>query len=161
MDQQNVEVLCQLSKEMEFTVLGMKMMQSQMTKCLQEKENLKESQRTIKDLRGEVFKLNAEMIEKERYYEGRLKELEVKILGNDASLISWNEEKEVTFERPLCSLLKSSPFLKRFCALLATYYLPFQLDSILAYSQYPFFFLAKKLTSSKIILLFCILMLDS
>ncbi|KAG2630397.1 hypothetical protein PVAP13_3KG486900 [Panicum virgatum] len=93
-DQQNVEVLCQLSKEMEFTVLGMKMMQSQMTKCLQEKENLKESQRTIKDLRGEVFKLNAEMIEKERYYEGRLKELEVKILGNDASLISWNEEKE-------------------------------------------------------------------
>ena len=109
MEQQNIEVLCQLSKEMEFTVLGMKMMQSQMTKCLQEKENLKESQRTIKDLRGEVFKLNAEMIEKERYYEGRLKELEVKILGNDASLISWNEEKEVTFERPSCSVLKSPP----------------------------------------------------
>ncbi|RLN30925.1 phragmoplast orienting kinesin 2 [Panicum miliaceum] len=93
-EQQNVEVLCQLSKEMEFTVLGMKMMQSQMTECLQEKENLNESQRTIKDLRSEVFKLNAEIIEKERYYEARLKELEVKIQGDDASLISWNKEKE-------------------------------------------------------------------
>ncbi|XP_039802585.1 kinesin-like protein KIN-12F isoform X4 [Panicum virgatum] len=93
-EQQNIEVLCQLSKEMEFTVLGMKMMQSQMTKYLQEKENLKESQKTMKDLRSEVFKLNAEMIETERYYEARLKELEVKIQGNDASLISWNEEKE-------------------------------------------------------------------
>ncbi|PVH63148.1 hypothetical protein PAHAL_3G480200 [Panicum hallii] len=93
-ERQNVEVLCQLSKEMEFTVLGMKMMQSQMTKYLQEKENLKESQRTINDLRSEVFKLNAEIVEKERYYEARLKELEVKIQGNDASLISWNKEKE-------------------------------------------------------------------
>ncbi|RLM99326.1 phragmoplast orienting kinesin 2 [Panicum miliaceum] len=93
-EQQNVEVLCQLSKEMEFTVLGMKMMQSQMTKYLQEKENLKESQRTINDLRSEVFKFNAEIVEKERYYEARLKELEVKIQGNDASLISWNKEKE-------------------------------------------------------------------
>ncbi|KAK8458483.1 hypothetical protein SEVIR_3G388200v4 [Setaria viridis] len=93
-EQQNVEVLCQLSKEMEFTVLGMKMMQSQMAKYLQAKENLKESQRTIEDLRNEVLKLNAEIIEKERCYEARLKELEVKIQGNDASLISWNKEKE-------------------------------------------------------------------
>ncbi|CAL4891324.1 unnamed protein product [Urochloa decumbens] len=93
-EQQNVEVLCQLSKEMEFTVQGMKIIQSLMTKYLQEKEVLKESQRTIKDLRSEVLKLNAEIIEKERCYEARLKALEVKIQGNDASLTSWNKEKE-------------------------------------------------------------------
>ncbi|CAN6338767.1 unnamed protein product [Urochloa humidicola] len=93
-EQKNVEVLCQLSKEMEFTVQGMKIIQSQMTKHLQEKEVLKESQRTIKDLRSEVLKLNAEIIEKERCYEARLKALEVKIQGNDASLTSWNKEKE-------------------------------------------------------------------
>ncbi|CAL4898213.1 unnamed protein product [Urochloa decumbens] len=75
-EQQNVEVLCQLNKEMEFTVQGMKIIQSQMTKYLQEKEVLKESQRTIKDLRSEVLKLNGEIIEKERCYEARLKALE-------------------------------------------------------------------------------------
>ncbi|CAL4905535.1 unnamed protein product [Urochloa decumbens] len=93
-EQQNVEVLCQLNKEMEFTVQGMKIIQSQMTKYLQEKEVLKESQRTIKDLRSEVLKLNGEIIEKERCYEARLKALEVKIQGNNASLASWNKEKE-------------------------------------------------------------------
>ncbi|CAN6343552.1 unnamed protein product [Urochloa humidicola] len=92
--QQNVDVLCQLSKEMEFTVLGMKIMRSQMTKYLQENEVLQESQRTIMDLRSEVLKLNSEIIEKERCYEARLKALEVKIQGNDASLTSWNKEKE-------------------------------------------------------------------
>lgn len=101
MEQQNVEVLCQLSKEVESTVLGMKMMQSQMARELQEKENLKESQRKIKDLRGEVLKLNSEIFEKDRCYEARLKELELKIQGNEASLISWNKEKEVTF-LPTC-----------------------------------------------------------
>lgn len=98
MEHQNAEVLCKLSKEIEFTVLGMEMMQSQMTKYLQEKENLKESQRTIEGLRSEVLNLNAEIIEKERYYEARLKELEEKIQRNEASLISWNKEKEVTLD---------------------------------------------------------------
>nr|CAB3466339.1 unnamed protein product [Digitaria exilis] len=93
-EQKNAEVICKLSKEVEYTVLGMKMVQSQMARQLQENENLKEGQRKIKDLRGEVLKLNSEIIEKDRYYEARLKELELKIQGNEASLISWNKEKE-------------------------------------------------------------------
>ncbi|KAF8776756.1 hypothetical protein HU200_003494 [Digitaria exilis] len=93
-EQKNAEVICKLSKEVEYTVLGMMMVQSQMARQLQENENLKESQRKIKDLRGEVLKLNSEIIEKDRYYEARLKELELKIQGNEASHISWNKEKE-------------------------------------------------------------------
>jgi hypothetical protein len=52
--------------------------------------------------------LNSDKIEKEQDYEARLKELEIKIHEKDdasaASVISWNNEKEVTFERQLGSL---------------------------------------------------------
>lgn len=119
MEQKNAEVICKLSKEVEYTVLGMMMVQSQMARQLQENENLKEGQRKIKDLRVEVLKLNSEIIEKDRYYEARLKELELKIQGNEASLISWNKEKEVTF-LPTCEFRT---------------YLPFQLHSIVASLQ--------------------------
>lgn len=118
MERQNVEVLCQLSKEMELAVLGMQMMQSQMAKLLQEKETVREfhleSEKTIKDLSSEVFKLNSQIIEKERSYEDLSKELNTKIQEKDSSFISWNEEKEVMFERPSCSLHRSILFLKGF-----------------------------------------------
>ena len=117
-ERQNVEVLCQLSKEMELAVLGMQIMKSQMAKLLQEKENVKEfhleSQKRIKDLSSEVLILNSQIIEKERSYEAKLKELNTKIQEQDASFISWNEEKEVIIERPSCSLHKSILFLKSF-----------------------------------------------
>uniref|UniRef100_A0A804N4S7 Kinesin motor domain-containing protein n=1 Tax=Zea mays TaxID=4577 RepID=A0A804N4S7_MAIZE len=97
-ERQNAEVLCQHSKEMELAVQGMQIMQSQMTKLLQEKENAKEfnleSQRTIKDLSDEVLRLNSHIIEKERSYEAKLEELNTKIHEHDASFISWNEENE-------------------------------------------------------------------
>ncbi|XP_066359140.1 kinesin-like protein KIN-12F isoform X1 [Miscanthus floridulus] len=97
-ERQNVEVLCQLSKEMELAVLGMQIMQSQMAKLLQEKENVKEfhleSQKRIKDLSSEVLILNSQIIEKERSYEAKLKDLNTKIQEQDVSFISWNEEKE-------------------------------------------------------------------
>lgn len=118
MEQQNVEVLCQLSKEIELAVLGMQIMQSQMAKLLQEKENVKEfhleSQKRINDLSSDVLRLNSQMIETERSYEAKLKEMNTKIQEQDASFISWNEEKEVMTERPLCSLHKSILFLKSF-----------------------------------------------
>ncbi|OQU79460.1 hypothetical protein SORBI_3008G148000 [Sorghum bicolor] len=97
-EQQNVEVLCQLSKEIELAVLGMQIMQSQMAKLLQEKENVKEfhleSQKRINDLSSDVLRLNSQMIETERSYEAKLKEMNTKIQEQDASFISWNEEKE-------------------------------------------------------------------
>jgi hypothetical protein len=97
---------------MEFTVQQLQIMQSQMTTILQEKDNVKEfycqSQRSMKDLSAEVVGLNSDKIEKEQDYEARLKELEIKIQEKDdasaASVISWNNEKEVTFERQLGSL---------------------------------------------------------
>lgn len=103
---------------MELAVLGMQMMQSQMAKLLQEKETAREfhleSEKTIKDLSSEVFKLNSQIIEKERSYEDLSKELNTKIQEKDSSFISWNEEKEVMFERPSCSLHRSILFLKSF-----------------------------------------------
>lgn len=108
MERQNAEVLCQHSKEIELAVQGMQIMQSQMTKLLQEKENAKEfnleSQRTIKDLSDEVLRLNSHIIEKERSYEAKLEELNTKIHEHDASFISWNEENEVKIERSSRSL---------------------------------------------------------
>lgn len=127
-ERQNVEVLCQLSKEMELAVLGMQIMQSQMAKLLQEKENVKEfhleSQKRNKDLSSEVLRLNLQIIEKERSYEAKLKELNTKIQEQDASFISWNEEKEVIIERPSCSLHKSILFLKS-CGLMNNNIFPF------------------------------------
>ncbi|KAL6623499.1 hypothetical protein ACP70R_033378 [Stipagrostis hirtigluma subsp. patula] len=101
-EQQNADVLCELSKEMEFAVQGLQMLQSKMAKLLQEKESVKEchsqSQRTIEDLRAEVLKLNSDITDIERNYVVKLKELETKMQEMDreaaASLISWNKEKE-------------------------------------------------------------------
>jgi kinesin family protein 15 len=113
---------------MELAVLGMQIMQSQMAKLLQEKENVKEfhlkSQKRIKDLSSEVLRLNSQIIEKERSYEAKLKELNTKIQEQDASFISWNEEKEVIIERPSCSLHKSILFLKS-CGLMNNNIFPF------------------------------------
>ncbi|WVZ91025.1 hypothetical protein U9M48_037258, partial [Paspalum notatum var. saurae] len=97
-ERQNIEVLCQLNKEMDLAVQGMQIMQSQMGIFLQEQENMKEfhleNQKTIKDLNGQVIRLNSEIMEKERCYEARLTELDTKMQENDASLVLWNKEKE-------------------------------------------------------------------
>jgi len=110
-EQQNAEVRCQLRKEMEFIVQRLQMVQSQVAIFLQKKEDERnfycQSQRSMKDLSSEVLKLNSEIIEKERCYETRLKEMEIKMQEKDdasaASVISWNNEKEVTFGRELGS----------------------------------------------------------
>ncbi|KAJ1266076.1 hypothetical protein BS78_08G123300 [Paspalum vaginatum] len=94
----NIEVLCQLSKEMDLAVQGMQIMQSQMGTFLQEQESMKEfhleNQKTIKDLNSQVIRLNSEIMEKERCYEARLTELDTKMQENDASLVLWNKETE-------------------------------------------------------------------
>lgn len=101
--QSNAEALRQLSIEMESAVHELQMLQSQMAKLLQEKENMKEchlqSQRTLEDLSSEVLQLKSHIIDQEKCYEVRLKELETKMQEkeNDAatSLTSWHKEKEV------------------------------------------------------------------
>ncbi|EEC69596.1 hypothetical protein OsI_38942 [Oryza sativa Indica Group] len=101
-EKHNGDVLCKLSKEMECVVYTMQMLQSQMVKLLQEKENAKEyhfqSQRTIKDVSAKVLQLKSEIIDKEKGYEARLKELEIKMQEKEKdtaeSFISWNKERE-------------------------------------------------------------------
>uniref|UniRef100_A0A0E0MP56 Kinesin motor domain-containing protein n=1 Tax=Oryza punctata TaxID=4537 RepID=A0A0E0MP56_ORYPU len=101
-EKHNGDVLCELSKEMECVVYTMQMLQSQMVDLLQEKENAKEyhfqSQRTIKDASAKVLQLKSEIIDKEKGYEARLKELEIKMQEKEKdaaeSFISWNKERE-------------------------------------------------------------------
>ncbi|CAM0949200.1 unnamed protein product [Alopecurus aequalis] len=101
-EQCNADVVCHLRKERESAVQELQMLQSQLGKLLQEKENAIEchfqSQITIKALSSEVLQLKSEIIDKEKYYAARLKELENKRQEKDshaaASLIPWHEEKE-------------------------------------------------------------------
>lgn len=94
---------------MEFTVEWLQIMQCQMATVLQEKDKTEEfhcqSQKSMKDLSAEVMRLNSDIIEKEQCYEARLKELEIKMQEKDdvsaASVISWNNEKEVSLKGSL------------------------------------------------------------
>ncbi|KAF0888925.1 hypothetical protein E2562_020147 [Oryza meyeriana var. granulata] len=101
-EKHNGDALCELSKEMEYVVYTMQMLQSQLGNLLQEKENAKEyhfqSQRTIEDVSAEVLQLKSEIINKEKCYQTRLKELEIKMQEKEndtaASFISWHKERE-------------------------------------------------------------------
>jgi kinesin family protein 15 len=80
-------------------------LRSQVAKLVQEKENVKEchlkSQKTVEDLTSAVLQLKSEIIDKEKCYEARLEELEIKMQEKDsvtaASLILLHKEKEVKF----------------------------------------------------------------
>uniref|UniRef100_A0A0D9Y105 Kinesin motor domain-containing protein n=1 Tax=Leersia perrieri TaxID=77586 RepID=A0A0D9Y105_9ORYZ len=101
-EKHNSDVLCKLSKEIECLVHKMQMLQSQLVNLLQEKENAKEyhfqSQRTIKNVSAEVLQLKSEIVDKEKCYEYRLKEMEIKMQEREhdtaSSFISWNKERE-------------------------------------------------------------------
>uniref|UniRef100_A0A453JTG2 Kinesin motor domain-containing protein n=1 Tax=Aegilops tauschii subsp. strangulata TaxID=200361 RepID=A0A453JTG2_AEGTS len=101
-EQRKAEVVCHLCKDRESAICELQMLRSQFTKLLQEKENAEEchlrSQRTIKDLSSEVLELKSEIIDKEKGYEARMKELEIDMQEKDcdatASLILWHKEKE-------------------------------------------------------------------
>ncbi|XP_037439555.1 kinesin-like protein KIN-12F isoform X2 [Triticum dicoccoides] len=102
-EQRKAEVVCHLCKDRESAICELQMLRSQFTKLLQEKENAEEchlwSQRTIKDLSSEVLELKSEIIDKEKGYEARMKELEIDMQEKDCdattSLILWHKEKEV------------------------------------------------------------------
>lgn len=124
-EQRKAEVVCHLCKDRESAICELQMLRSQFTKLLQEKENAEEchlqSQRTIKDLSSEVLELKSEIIDKEKGYEARMKELEIDMQEKDcdatASLILWHKEKEVTSWKAIRLPLKFS-FHNSFCVLL-------------------------------------------
>uniref|UniRef100_A0ACD6A0W5 Uncharacterized protein n=1 Tax=Avena sativa TaxID=4498 RepID=A0ACD6A0W5_AVESA len=101
-EQCNADVVSHLRKERDSADNELQMIRSQFDKLLLEKENAIEchlkSQGTIKDLNSEVLQLKSEIIDKEKCYEARLKELELKMQEKDdgaaASLILWHTEKE-------------------------------------------------------------------
>ncbi|VAI27826.1 unnamed protein product [Triticum turgidum subsp. durum] len=102
-EQRKAEVVCHLCKDRESAICELQILRSQFTKLLQEKENAEEchlwSQRTIKDLSSEALELKSEIIDKEKGYEARMKELEIDMQEKDCdattSLILWHKEKEV------------------------------------------------------------------
>jgi kinesin family protein 15 len=97
--------VCHLRIEKDSANNELQLLQSQVAKLLQEKENVTEchlkSKKTVEDLSSSVLQLKSEIIDKEKCYEARLKELEIKMQEKDsvtaASLILLHKEKEVKF----------------------------------------------------------------
>jgi kinesin family protein 15 len=94
---------------MQSAVYELQMLQSQMTKLLQEKKDVKEclfqSQETVQDLSSEILQLKSQITDQQKCYEARLKELEIKMQEKDndvtTSLVSWHKEKEVTLYKAI------------------------------------------------------------
>uniref|UniRef100_A0ACD5XRE5 Uncharacterized protein n=1 Tax=Avena sativa TaxID=4498 RepID=A0ACD5XRE5_AVESA len=101
-EQCNADVASHLRKERDSADNELQMIRSQFDKLLLEKENAIEchlkSQGTIKDLNSEVLQLKSEIIDKEKCYEARLKQLELKMQEKDddaaAPLTLWHTGKE-------------------------------------------------------------------